>query len=206
MGIQEKINETADRLFHKYGIRSVSMDDIARELSISKKTIYQYFKDKEEIVILGVKTHIEREKKEFGEILSSSINALDEMVSFSKCLRKHMGEINPSLLFDLQKFHPAAWDLWLDFKHGFIKETVINVIISGKKDGLFRQELNEQVLATYRIQTVEMTFDQNIFPNEKFDFVELQMALLDHFLRGLLTIKGLNYYEELINNSINDDK
>jgi len=206
MGIQEKINETADRLFHKYGIRSVSMDDIARELSISKKTIYQYFKDKEEIVILGVKTHIEREKKEFGEILSSSINALDEMVSFSKCLRKHMGEINPSLLFDLQKFHPAAWDLWLDFKHGFIKETVINVIIRGKKDGLFRQELNEQVLATYRIQTVEMTFDQNIFPNEKFDFVELQMALLDHFLRGLLTIKGLNYYEELINNSINDDK
>lgn len=199
MNTQEKIIETADGLFHKYGIRSVSMDDIARGLSISKKTIYQYFKDKDEIVTLVVKTHIENEKRQFNEILDSSINSVDEMKSFSECLKKNIADINPSLLFDLQKFHPSAWSIWTDYKNGFLKECVVNVINKGKSEGLFRKEIDEQIMALYRIQTVDMVMGPVVFPNDKFDFVELQMILLDHFLRGLLTIKGLEYYEELIN-------
>ncbi|UXP31182.1 TetR/AcrR family transcriptional regulator [Reichenbachiella agarivorans] len=202
--VKDKIKETAIHLFQRYGIRSVSMDDIARELSISKKTIYQFYKDKDQIVTLGVVEHIEKERDEFQCLLNSSENAIDEMLKFSTCLKRNLGEINPALLFDLQKFHFSAWELWVDFKNGFIKKTVLNVIKRGKEEGLFRPEINEEILACYRIEAIEMAFNQHVFPSEKFDFVELQITLMDHFLRGMLTMKGLLYYDEL-NNSTTDE-
>ncbi|MFY0625020.1 MAG: TetR/AcrR family transcriptional regulator [Reichenbachiella sp.] len=197
--IKNKILLSADSQFHRYGIRSVSMDDIARELKMSKKTIYQYFKDKDEIVKMVSSLHIEREKNEFEEVLKTAENALEEIFKLSKCLRKNMSEINPSLLFDIQKFHPSSWTLWEEFKNEFIRNAVLRVIARGKKEGFFRKGLNAEVLATLRIETIEMTFNQNIFPKAKFDFTEVQLTLLDHFVHGLLTIKGQEIYDEMTN-------
>ncbi|PIB37372.1 hypothetical protein BFP72_03145 [Reichenbachiella sp. 5M10] len=202
--MHDKIKETAGQLFSRYGIRSVSMDDIARELSISKKTIYQNFKDKDQIVMMGVEQHIEKEKKEFGEVMRDAENAIDEILRFSKCLRKNIAEVNPTVLFDLRKFHPQAWEKWLSFKNDFIKRTVLCTIERGKKEGLFREEIKADILATYRIETIEMTFDPKIFSTEKYEFIELQMELLEHFVRGMLTRKGYDVYEEL-NNTINNE-
>ncbi|MCV9385618.1 TetR/AcrR family transcriptional regulator [Reichenbachiella ulvae] len=200
----EKISQTAYELFHRFGIRSVSMDDIARELSISKKTIYQYFKDKDEMVTHGVMRHIEREINEFTGVLEKSNNAVLELVNLSTCIKRNMKKINPSMLFDLQKFHPEAWTKWLEFKNDFIKKTVLEVIRRGKKEGYFRSDVNEEMMAIYRIETIELTFNQTIFPQHEWDFVEVQLALMDHFLRGMMTIKGIEYYEEL-HNSINNE-
>lgn len=200
----EKISQTAYELFHRFGIRSVSMDDIARELSISKKTIYQYFKDKDEMVTHGVMRHIEREINEFTGVLENSNNAVLELVNLSACIKRNMKKINPSMLFDLQKFHPEAWAKWLEFKNDFIKKTVLEVIRRGKKEGYFRSDVNEEMMAIYRIETIELTFNQTIFPQHEWDFVEVQLALMDHFLRGMMTIKGIEYYEEL-HNSINNE-
>lgn len=203
--VVEKISATAYELFHRFGIRSVSMDDIARELSISKKTIYQYFKDKDEMVTHGVIRHIEREIKEFTGVLDSSSNAVVELLDLSGCIKKNMKKINPSMLFDLQKFHPEAWSKWLEFKNDFVKKTVLDVIRRGKAEGYFRQDVNEEMMAIYRIETIELTFNQVLFPQDKWDFVEVQLGLLDHFLRGLMTLKGLEYYEELQNSNNNEN-
>lgn len=200
--IQDKILTIANQLFNQYGIRSVSMDDIAREISISKKTIYQYFKDKDEIVKMVTQSHIDREKNEFENVLNTSSNALEELFELSKCLRKNMSEINPSLLFDLQKFHPSSWALWEEFKHDFIKNAVLRVIARGKSEGFFRETLNAEILAVLRIETIELSFNQKIFPKDKFDFMEVQLTLLDHFVHGLLTIKGQEIYDEMTNSII----
>lgn len=200
----DKISSTAYDLFHRFGIRSVSMDDIARELSISKKTIYQYFKDKDEMVTHGVEEHISREIKELGDVVESSENAILELVGLSSCIKKNMKKVNPSMLFDLQKFHPKAWEKWLKFKNDFIKRTVLEIIRKGKEQGYFRKEVNEELMATFRIETIELTFNQYLFPQDKWDFVEVQLALMDHFLRGMMTQEGIRFYEEL-NNSTNNE-
>ena len=109
MNIEEKIIAGAGDLFHRYGIRSVSMDDIARHLSISKKTIYQYYKDKDEIVSLALKQHMDQQKTEYNEIFSKGANAIEELARVSQCMRKDFKDMNPSLLFDMQKYHPNAW-------------------------------------------------------------------------------------------------
>ena len=104
--MKEKIIEGAGSLFLRYGIRSVSMDDIANNLAISKKTLYQYFKDKDDIVTKATKAIIDADRKSFVEIREGAENAIDELSKVSKCLRRMIDEMNPSLLFDLQNiFH-----------------------------------------------------------------------------------------------------
>jgi AcrR family transcriptional regulator len=201
--VAENILEKADNLFHKYGIRSISMDEIARELGISKKTIYQYFKDKDDIVYQMTQRRIEIDKSEFSAAYESSEDAIDELVKVSVCLRKNMNKVNPSLLFDIQKYHPRSWDLWIDYKNNFIKGYVLKSIERGKREGNFRSEIDAEILATFRIEQVQMSFDDRVFPHNKFDFTEVQMSLFDHFVHGLLTIKGHEIYNNLIKSQVN---
>lgn len=195
---KEKILKSADELFNRYGIRSVSMDDIAQALSISKKTIYQYFKDKDELVTLITAAHIERDRVELTTVINEASDAIDELFKLSLCIRKHIKDVNPSLLFDLQKYHPNAWDLWLDYKNVFIKNSIHDVIIRGKKEGHFRESIDAEILATYRVEAIELTFNGKMFPTDKFDFTEVQMMIFDHFVHGLMTIKGQELYDSLI--------
>ncbi|MEO9967379.1 MAG: TetR/AcrR family transcriptional regulator [Reichenbachiella sp.] len=195
---KDKILTSADGLFHRYGVRSVSMDDIARELSISKKTIYQFFKDKDELVTLITEAHISKERAEMAEVKTDSSNAVVELFKLSHCIREHIKDINPSMLFDLQKYHPNAWALWLEYKSVFIKGTILDVIARGKNEGYFRESVDAEILATFRVESIELSFDEKIFPRNKFDFAEVQMMLFDHFVHGLMTVKGQELYDSLI--------
>ena len=203
MDISQKILEIADSLFHKYGIRSISMDEIARELSISKKTIYQYFKDKDDIVYQVTVRNIKLDKEEFEEVFQSSKDAIDELLKISQCIRVKLKEINPSLLFDINKYHPRSWELWIEYKNHFMKNHIFRSIERGIKEGFFRNDLNAEVLAKLRIEQVEMSFDERVFPRTEFNFLEVQMALFDHFVHGLLTVKGQEIYENLTKSSVN---
>ncbi|MDP4679605.1 MAG: TetR/AcrR family transcriptional regulator [Cyclobacteriaceae bacterium] len=203
MIVAENILEKADNLFHKYGVRSISMDDIARELGISKKTIYQYFKDKDDIVYQMTQRRIEIDKNEFSKAYESSEDAIDELIKVSVCLRKNLNRVNPALLFDIQKYHPRSWDLWIDYKNNYIRNYVLKSIERGKREGFFRSTLDAETLATFRIETVQMSFDDRIFPHDKFNFTEVQMTLFDHFVHGLLTVKGHEIYQNLIKSQVN---
>lgn len=190
MEVKDKIIEGASFLFHKYGVRSVSMDDIARHLSMSKKTLYQYFKDKDELVTIGIQRHMEKEKAEYQEIEATAKDAIHEMTGVSQCMRKNLRDLNASLLFDLQKYHPKAWGVWLDFKDNYIKDSIVATLCRGVEQGLFRKEIDPEVMAIFRVEQVQMAFDDRIFPANKYDFKEVQMKFLDHFIHGIVNEKG----------------
>jgi AcrR family transcriptional regulator len=194
--IKEKILKGAEELFTKYGVRSISMDDIARHLSVSKKTLYQHFTDKEDIVTMACKAHLERNVNEFEEIKNSATNAIDELAKLSVCLKRNMQDMNPSLLFDLQKYHPKAWAVWMDHKNKFIKCSVVRNLMQGIEEGYFRPELNPEVIAAVRLELVQLGFDEDIFPREKFRLAEVQLQIFDHFVYGLVTDKGRKLYQK----------
>ena len=194
--IRESILEASYMLFHKYGIRSVSMDDIARELTISKKTIYQYFKDKDDLVSSVTKKHMDMERREMEEVEHSSVDAIDELAKMSVCVRKNLKNLNPSLLFDLKKYHRKAWDVWTTFKNEFIKNSIVENLNKGIRDGFFRREIDVEALAIFRVEQVQMTFDDSIYPKDKFDLADLHMQLFDHFVYGILTDEGRKLYRE----------
>lgn len=195
-GTKEKILNGAVGLFMKYGLRSISMDDIARHLSVSKKTLYQHFADKEDLITIVLSAHIEENRKQYEAITENSANAIDELAQISQCLRKDMAETNPSVLFDLQKFHPKAWEVWLDHRNKYIRESVVRNIRQGIEEGYYRPEVNAEVIAAIRIELISMGFDQSVFPQDTFNLAEVQSQIFDHFVYGLCTDKGKKLYQK----------
>lgn len=201
--IKDRIIRGAEELFLKYGVRSVSMDDIARHLSISKKTIYQYFVDKDEIVTQVTLNHIDHTKVGFDALASASKNALDELMRIQMFMKKNMQDLNPSLLFDLKKYHPRAWGAWTEHKNKHIRESVVRNLRQGMEEGLYRSNLNPDILAMLRVESIQWTYDGQIVPTEKFKMVDIQMQMMDHFMYGLLTEKGRKLYEKYKQEPIN---
>lgn len=194
--IREKILEGTEMLFTKYGIRSVSMDDIARHLSVSKKTLYQHFADKDELVYRMSERYLARTSKNYEQIKSTSGNSVEELSRISVRMKQDFESMNPSMLFDLQKFHPKAWGLYNQHKTQVISESVEKNINQGIKDGLFRPDLNATILARLRMAMMESGFNDNIFPREQFNFVEVQSQIFELFVYGMCTDKGRRLYQK----------
>lgn len=189
----ERILHTAEGLFFQYGIRSVTMEDIAKELSISKKTIYQFFKDKDEIVLRVSRQIFNKERARMHQIHEQGENVIHEMVLISRYIREHVGEANPSAMHDMQKFYPDAWRFFLSFKKDSLN-LIESTIEKGVAEGYFRPEVNPKILAILRSETIVLSFDQQLFPRKDFEPQDVQVQLFEQFINGILTDKGRKLY------------
>lgn len=180
----------------QYGIRSVTMDDVARQSSMSKKTIYQHFDKKDALVLAVTLDHFKREKAEFKEMEEVALDAVHELILVAQCLRKHVFKMNPSLLFDMQKYHRSSWDAYLNFKQEIVRGHISRNIERGKSQGYFRPEIDAEIMSLLRVEQVQMVFNPSIFPTDKFDFRSVQLQMLDHFINGILTDLGRKKYKE----------
>lgn len=187
---QERIIEQASELFRRYGVRSVTMDDIANHLSISKKTIYQFFKDKKEIVRVCLQHIMDCEFVDLDEMEAKSSNVMEELVYLSEYFRKMIAQMNPSLLFDLKKYHADAWEIYLRAKQTRYLDKIRSSLERGKAQGYIRQEINVEITSRMRMEMVELGFNPAVFPPEKYDIAEVQLQLFDHFIHGITTHEG----------------
>lgn len=192
--METKVLKEVGEMFMTYGVRSVSMDDIARHLAMSKKTLYQYFDDKTDLVEKATADYIQTRQDEYDNATKDTANAIEELHFISKCVRKHFGELNPSMVFDLKKFYPSAWNVFLDYERKTVYESVKDNLERGKKEGYFREGINAEILALLRVEQIHMSLDHSVFPKEKFDFAQVQMEMFDHYVYGLLTTKGQELY------------
>ncbi len=193
--VKEKIVIESVALFMKYGVRSVTMDDIAKHLGISKKTIYAHFKDKEEIILQATEHYFMEEMKVMDDIEAKAENAVEHMHNLTFCLRERMGKTSTTVLYDLKKYYLHAWEKYKAFKHDVIFKSVLRNIERGISEGLFRKDINPEILAYLRIGEIELSFNKDYFPEEKFGIVEIHGQLFQHFIYGILSEKGLKLFE-----------
>ncbi len=198
MEVKDRIVEESKKLFFKYGVRRVTMDDVAKALSVSKKTLYQYFSDKDELVEVVTKVHLLEEQEEMEDISMKAINSIEELFLVSKCVRKNTNDINPTVLFDLKRFYPGSYQRWIKFKDQYISESIVNNLKRGISDGYFRREINLAVMAKLRLMEIQLLFDNEIFPRNQFDFGEVQLQMFNHFVYGIVTEKGRLLYLEYL--------
>lgn len=193
--VKENIISESIELFMNYGVRSVTMDEIAKHLGISKKTIYQHFRDKEEIIIQSTALYFEKEHEVMNEIENGAENAVEHLFNLTICLRDRIKNTNTSVLFDLKKYYPKAFEKYKSYKHEVIFNSVIKNLRRGIEEGLFRSDINPEILAYLRIGEIELSFNKEYFPEEKFTLVEIHEQLFDHFTYGILSEKGFKLFE-----------
>ncbi|MDP2386025.1 MAG: TetR/AcrR family transcriptional regulator [Bacteroidota bacterium] len=197
---EEKIIKGAEELFFRFGVRSVTMDDIAKHLGMSKKTIYQCYKDKDEMVFKLMQVQVQQHEEVFGGIQKNSTNVIEEVFEIMKEISSYLSRINPLLMYELQKYYPKAWALFKGLKENFIQKMVESSINGGKEQGIVRQDTDTKILSRLRMEEVEMAFNPAVYPPDKFNHVEVQMALTEHFLYGICTLKGhklINKYKQI---------
>lgn len=198
---KERIMKGAMELFFQYGIKSVTMDDIAKHLGMSKKTIYQFFTDKDEIVLTLSKRTQDEHCQHFEAIASSAKDAIDEILQTMKYMVGMFTRMNANIFYDLQKYHPKSWDQFREFKENVMMELVVTNIEKGRKQGLYRPDVDPAVVAKLRMEEVEMGMNPRIFPPDKFNLTQVEVALLDHWLHGICTIRGhklINKYRQVV--------
>ncbi len=189
-------------LFRKYGIKSISMDDVAREMGISKKTLYHVVKDKNELVcgVVGVlKEIINGFWAVFHDDSLSSLEQHCKQKDTIKDLHKHF---NPTFAYDLQKYYPELYRDLISWRKRVIAKAHIANIEKGKREGMFRDDLRADVIARLLVAHHIFTFDpiNEIFDIEEvMNFKTVEQVYMYH-LRGLSTPKGLKEIEKLFTN------
>jgi AcrR family transcriptional regulator len=204
MGQIDRIIQGGEELFLTAGIKSVTMDDIAKHLGMSKKTIYQFFKDKNELVIALVKKKLQQDEDQMCAIIDRSGNVIEEMINMMKCSEDIFSRINPIVIHDLQKYHPDAWAVFQSFKADVIVRTLEELLTKGMQQGYIRPDIDVKIMARMRVNQVEMGFNANIFPIAEFSTWKVQYQLLEHFNFGICTLKGFKLLDEYKN--INNEK
>ena len=176
------------------------MDDIAVELGVSKKTIYKWFENKDEVVEASLEAYLNDMENECAHFPESAQNAIDELFSVMGMVRQKLAGVHPSVFFDLQKYHPKAYQLWINHKNEVIYGQIVDNIKRGIREGFYRSDLDIEIMARVRLLQTEHSFNPEFFPPEQFDIQKVQLAILEHFMLGIATLKGhklINKFKEV---------
>jgi TetR/AcrR family transcriptional regulator, cholesterol catabolism regulator len=209
METRERIQVKANELFMRYGIRSVSMDDIAAQLGISKKTIYQFFADKDELVDAVVDDEINGLQKDCAHCSEDARDAVHEIFLTMEQILSQFRNMNPMVLYDLEKFHFRAYQKFLRHKHEYLGKIIALNIERGIREELYRPEINVDIMAKFRLESMMLSFNMDVFPSRKYNPADVAKELIEHYVFGLASIKGhkqIQRYKQEYNKKISSDE
>lgn len=187
---RERIRQKADELFMRYGLRSVSMDDIANSLGISKKTIYQFFTDKDELVDAVLEETLSYNKQNCDRNRSRSTNAVEEIFISMDIAEQIFRNMHPSVIYDMQKYHPRAFERFLKHKNDYLYNIILKNLERGIKEELYRPEIDIEILSRFRVESMLMSFNPELYISQKHTLAEVEQQLIEHFLFGVASLKG----------------
>lgn len=188
--MRERILDTALRLFRTFGIKSITMQDIARDCGISKKTVYEYFADKQQLVEEVTTFMITAHGSNMEVCSANGKDAIDELVSSLRFTEIFAKSINPVLLHELEKYHPSAWKTIADFKKNYVTNVIKDNLERGIKEGLFRSNINIHIMSHMRLKQLDAAFSPVEYPATEFDLHEVMYQVTEHYIRGIATPEG----------------
>ncbi len=190
MELRKRILTKATETFFNLGIKAVTMDDIAQSLGISKKTLYGEFKNKEALVIEVMRAYLIEDKKVCDCTVFNTSSAIDEMLHLMEHMNKMLSSINPLLVLETYKYYPKAWALFDEYKEKFILTKMEDNLKRGKKEGLYRKNIDISIVARLKLGHVDIASDGKLFPLDKFDFALVHQQLMNQYLYGICSVKG----------------
>lgn len=198
--MREKIVHRATELFLSLGVKSVTMDDIANELGISKKTIYVHFENKTQLVVAST--------SEVFEIISQGIDAIcqlqkdpiEEIYDIKKLVMEHLKDEKSSPYHQLQKYYPKIFSSLRSKQYRLMEDCVADNLKRGITLGLYRDNLEIDIISKLYFTSIISLKDKQLFPLKHFSMSSLMNHYLEYHVRGICTPKGLEVLTKIINN------
>jgi len=200
---ERDILQKAGELFMLYGIKSMTMDEIARQLGISKKTLYQHVSNKNELVEKVVASKIHDERECICQMVKPEGNAIDQLMEITAFVKGNMKKMHPSVMFDMQKYHLDAWNSIKNHKDNFIFTTMKTNLERGIEDGMYRANLNPEIVARLYLSMMNIVMNptESGFGQTGFEQSEVHEQMMRYHIRGIANEKGRNYLKEKFNNN-----
>lgn len=198
-GMDDKKNEILEqalKLFMRLGIKSLTMDDVATQLRMSKKTLYEHFQDKNDLVEQVVTAVCGFHRDTISAICARGLNAIDENEEITKFIVGQVGNMHPSVQFDLQKYHPKAWEIMEQREQEDIYTCVSANLRKGIAEGLYREDLDVEVITRLYIARIDSTWDGRVFPTDRFSLSDVLWKHFEYHIRGIASKKGVAYLEK----------
>ncbi len=185
-------------LYMKYGIKSITMDDVAREMGISKKTLYQFVTDKDDLVGKFIDNEIALRQEEICKCFGKGFNAIEELFEISIFMNKLIRDQNPATDYDLKKYYPQHYQKTVKARTEGIYKYILLNLKKGVKEGLYRKNMNNDVIAKLYLWRSENTNLSDLFTVEEFTSIKLFVELLTYHIRGLATERGILELEKKV--------
>lgn len=192
----EKILSAAIELFRQYGFKTITMDDIARRAGISKKTLYQHFANKNEVVGETVQWYKCKISEQCIAYMSEAENAIEAMVRIMTLFDTINRQMNPLTMLEMERFFP---EVYRQFRDKMLVEDVQNIkanLEKGIEEGLYRPEIDPEFMARYRLEMSLLMYRPTLLINEQNDLAAVGREINEHFLYGIMTNKGEKLYQK----------
>lgn len=186
-------------LFQCYGIKSISMDDISSKMSMSKKTLYNYFKDKKDLVGTTLSYNFNCTAEKAEELINQKLNAIDHILSHIEFIEEIHATNSPVMIFDLQKYYPEEYQLMRSKRKEKISEFHMNNMAQGIKEGLYRKNINTEVVPKIIIVLNEIIIENDIITFEEAFSPGFIREMFIYHLHGIVSSKGLEYLNKKLN-------
>lgn len=194
----------ATMVYMQYGIKSVTMDEMARQLGISKKTLYQYVKDKNDLVEQCVQAGQAEDIRCIDELIDQYDNAIEQVYHLSNFVTDELKRVHPSIFFDLAKYHPKAMKLMEKHKHEYVTGCMRDNLKLGIEQGLYRENLNAEIISRTYVRMIDAILGANrTIGNAGFKPDEIYSEYFRYHIRGIASAKGLEYLQTLIKKNEN---
>jgi AcrR family transcriptional regulator len=184
--LEEQIFSKAEILFLSVGIRNTTMDDLAKELGISKKTLYKTIANKADLVHKCVLFDIARKQEEITHLQENTENAIEEMLKIGALILSSIGRYKISIIHDLMRFYPESWQLVTEHKQSFVKKIIENNIRKGIKQGLYRKNINTNIYADFFIHGTDICLNPQIYSEKEFVFSNVFREFLIYHLKAII--------------------
>jgi AcrR family transcriptional regulator len=194
--MENRILFKARDLMTRNGVKHVTMDDIASQLGISKKTIYQFYKDKDALVMAVVNFELEEQSLKCQRTQDMADNAVHEMFMILEDIQQMFKNMNPMTMNELAKYYPEAFLRIQNHKDEFMHKIIKTNLIKGIEQGVYRKEIDPEILSIYRLETSFVPFNVQLYPYSKFDIGKVTLQIIENFIYGVMSIKGIEFMEK----------
>ena len=195
---EQKVLNQAEALFMRVGIKSVTMQDLSRELGISKKTLYQYVDNKADLVLKIIFNHAQQEIEQINTITASSKNAIDEMLGIARFGIEQISAISPTAIYDIKKYYRKSWEVIEKLHQEHTYDIIVENFKRGVEEELYRNDFDADIVAKLYAAQTFLLVEETLFPLRKYDKKHLMNEFIKYHLYGIVSPKGKKLLEKYL--------